>query len=575
MKIIKNFIACITKKNNLKWVLVFLIVWWFFVSNTYAVWAESDTLDMAAWLLKLLMSFLSWAWIIPATLAGKLMTNDILYGSFLNLDASLWTLRNIIKNFANFALGFLVLYAIVKNVFFAFWGEDKAWSPLSVIRKTLIAGVLIQMSWFLMWALVDLSTIMTSAIWSFPSQLIASSSEMEWSIRGRLGKLKQWEIKFDVDDKEEPIKFIPTTGFVADEDWVTEFLDKVMPSHWSVWWPLIFLWLAVFDFNDFTNASNTWTATEWSDILLSLSLDAIVLIWFTVMMCLIFLFNLFRVLILWILIPLLPVIVLLEVFWFLEKLKWGWTWLDLKKLLDIKTIVMLVFKPVIMVWTLSLVLIVLVFIKTVIAWNDTWTINLSEDWNMQIVSQKVEWKGYTSTMKSEWIFEFSMDDTKNTIADIIVYFFGLFLVYLLVKFAVERETWIGFVDNAIEWTFGFVENMAKNLPVVPIGGWVWIKSMQDSFSTEKMLSNYTWFDASAQESTINKLLNIDPSGEFDKMLVDWVKKEVFISRAKAIATKNNIKHADMFANDSFEKKLKEWKEQNKNEDITLEDFTKS
>jgi hypothetical protein len=52
-----------------------------------------------------------------ANLAGKLMTNDIVYGSFLHLDASLWTLWNIMKNFANFALGFMVIFAVVKNLF--------------------------------------------------------------------------------------------------------------------------------------------------------------------------------------------------------------------------------------------------------------------------------------------------------------------------------------------------------------------------------------------------------------------------------------------------------------------------
>jgi hypothetical protein len=36
--------------------------------------------------------------------AGIALDNRLVYGSFLHLDASLWTLWNIMKNFANFAL---------------------------------------------------------------------------------------------------------------------------------------------------------------------------------------------------------------------------------------------------------------------------------------------------------------------------------------------------------------------------------------------------------------------------------------------------------------------------------------
>jgi len=91
------------------------------------------------------ISLCSRLWVILAILAGKLMTNDFVYGAFLHMDIYLWKIRNIMKNFANFALAGLVLVSIVKGLI----GKD-AFDPKKVITNTLVAGILIQASWFLM-----------------------------------------------------------------------------------------------------------------------------------------------------------------------------------------------------------------------------------------------------------------------------------------------------------------------------------------------------------------------------------------------------------------------------------------
>jgi len=43
------------------------------------------------------------------SLAGIAMDNQMVYGSFMYLDAPLRKLRNLVKNLANFALGFIFL----------------------------------------------------------------------------------------------------------------------------------------------------------------------------------------------------------------------------------------------------------------------------------------------------------------------------------------------------------------------------------------------------------------------------------------------------------------------------------
>lgn len=78
------------------------------------------------------------------------------------------------KNFANFALGFLVLFAIIKNIF-AFGKADDKRKPQKIIVQTLIAGVLVQISRFVMAALVDLSTVATYAIGALPLNVVSST----------------------------------------------------------------------------------------------------------------------------------------------------------------------------------------------------------------------------------------------------------------------------------------------------------------------------------------------------------------------------------------------------------------
>jgi hypothetical protein len=51
-----------------------------------------------------------------AIIAGKLMTNDVVYGAFMHLDKYLRAIWNIMKNFANFGLAAMILYSIIKYV---------------------------------------------------------------------------------------------------------------------------------------------------------------------------------------------------------------------------------------------------------------------------------------------------------------------------------------------------------------------------------------------------------------------------------------------------------------------------
>jgi len=189
---IKNLIARIFTKKNIKVFLFVFIILWFFVWDSFAADSSNlsqDTLEMFSWLLNFFISILSWLWFVFAALAGKLMTNDLVYGSFINMDKMLWLLWNIMKNFANFALWFFFVFSIVKTLFSSIglgkskWWDDPMTSAKNTVKTTLLAWLLIQMSWFLVWAAIDLSTVATAAVSSLPSQFISSSDSFKWKLQ--------------------------------------------------------------------------------------------------------------------------------------------------------------------------------------------------------------------------------------------------------------------------------------------------------------------------------------------------------------------------------------------------------
>lgn len=68
----------------------------------------------------------------------------------------------------------MVLFAIIKSILTNSWGwsiKDEK-SPLGIIKTTLIAGILIQASWFLLAALIDISTVATYAVWGLPLSVL-------------------------------------------------------------------------------------------------------------------------------------------------------------------------------------------------------------------------------------------------------------------------------------------------------------------------------------------------------------------------------------------------------------------
>lgn len=595
MRRIKILIERIFTKKHIKLFLFVFIVLSFFVWNSFAADSSNiskDTLEMLSWLLNLFISMLSWLWFIFAALAWKLMTNDLVYGSFINMDKILWLLRNIMKNFANFALWFFFVFSIVKTLFSSIglgkskWWEDPMTSAKNTVRTTLIAWILIQMSRFLVWAAIDVSTVATAAVSSLPSQFISSSDSFKWKLQAVLTDDKNWiangkQLVVNLDEASVLTGFL-TSGDNID---VNKLLDTIVPSADSVVWPFMFLWVSIFDITSLTVSNNNdWSIWDWKNLFLELWISGFVIFTFTIMLALIAIFNLFRVITLWIIIPMTPLIILLR-FLLKEKSNKLFSDSELSGVTDIKNIFTLIFKPVYMVLVLSIVLIILSMIK----WN---VINKSNfDYQNIHITQREEGGKYNSEMDLAWIVNVNMTWVKNTFVDLLVYIFGLILMFFLMKSCFSKKiTWIKFIDDRLgklsesiwwkQWELWWLLWTMWVIPIWPNWDKVWIWTMYNSFKnmdesalTRRVLGN----DAIAeQKAAIDSWLGID-NNYFEWLSTRVKSKDEWIRDAIRIWKSNYRNNFDKFyADDSLSSEILTWNRKHGSwSDITKEDLNKA
>ena len=552
---LKNLIERIFTKKNIKIFLLLFVVVWFFVWSSFAQTQQTETTLTPLWkashILNIVISILSWWWVILATLAWKFMTNDFVYGTFLNLDSSLWNLWNIIKNFANISLWLILVFTIVKNLFkTSFWDGSPIQNAKDTVISTLIAWILIQMSRFLIAVLVDLATIGTAAVWALPSQFMAGDSNFQGDLTRLVWNVEN-KIEIDFSNTWNIVNIIRTWDLVSQDD-VNKFLDTILPSSSSMVWPFIFLWASVFNLYDLTDSSKnlSWVTSRW-DLFLSLWINWFVLFIFSLTLALIFVFNLFRVITLWVIIPLSPFILMLFAFsrgW-KSPMKLEWFFWEIT---SVKNILKLIFMPVYMTLVLSIILIVMVLVRTLVNANNWW-IDLTEHNNMTIQSHRESDNLYDSSLNVSDIANIKMK-MKKSIVDILVYCICLILMVILVKSCVSKElTWIKFIDNRINWLSEILWWKKGELWwflwktwVIPIWQngrkiWIWtainyVKEAPDRLNRklEERQQN--------QDSAIRKALWLDnTSGDFDSLKIiansevdreDWLKRAAQIWRNK-------------------------------------------
>ncbi len=440
-------------KSLLKIICVFSIVWLFISNHAFAQsqttgqdWLESFNL-----FINTLLSLLSWLWIFLASIAGKLMTNDRVYGSVLHLDVSLWKLRNIMKNFANFTLVALVLTEIVKIAI----GQSKEWVS-KVFTNTLIAAVLIQASRFVMWAVIDVSNITVSAVWSFPRIFMQEDKEVTAGLQKFAEGFQpvSYEIWFA---NNEVIRQTAPALTTIEQD---SLIQSILPNTNSVSGPLIFMWASIFRFNEYTDISKL-ELPNWKKIALSMSLKLLVIFFYTLALLFLVVANIIRIWFLWVFIVLSPIIVLYLTF--LKKWSSG-----ISQYFDIGSVLSAIFKPTIFVWYISLMLVVLVLVKSFFASNPS-----AEIWWATLVTSpdssklSMDWVG---NVEIKWsILKDATSEWQSMFSDLFVFLLGILLMWQLVKLALADKWPIWKTMDSMWINAKLAEWAMSALPVMPGG----------------------------------------------------------------------------------------------------------
>lgn len=465
-----------------------MIIFLFFFNPTFAQNATTEnkeTLKNIGYILKKLTWLLSWIWILLASLAGKLMTNDMVYGSWLHLDVYLWKLRNICKNFANFWLLAFLLRWIIEFV------RGKSQSIQTLITQTLIAWILIQASWFLFAAVIDVSTILTAAVATFPSNFIDKwAIQREWILQEAGKNMHANYIK--VDDKGNVSQLPKDNNFTPHTEFnEKEFLEKIMPKDDSVAGPLVYIWATTLRIQKALHFDSTPKKVVTTSLL-----NFFMIALYCVTLILLIITNIIRIALLWIIIPLSPIIILMLAMWKSKSMEGKW----LMKNFNIWVILHAIFKPVLFTAVMSMILIFVVSMQTVMNGNAS---------NVEIKGTTIginpdKW---TAIMENEGIMSIEINDklftevwsvSKNIFSELIIYFATIFMLRYMVKIA--AKSWWGTIWETMDKATGMVERMASTAPIF---AWYSTRALQEWWSQalEKFGKaswinlNFSWWNA--------------------------------------------------------------------------------
>ncbi len=180
--------TCSPLFHGLPWWTQICEDWWVFSDSIFVsqVFAQSTTpwetnksgkkaTDKEIWTANSLQNIVRVIYLLMRPLlaiAWAALDNSLVYGEAFFLNISLWKMRQIMRNFANFALWWVFLFSLLYSVS-TWWAWDSwTWGLKNILPKMVIAWILIQASRFGMKALIDLSTVALYSVWWLPLNIL-------------------------------------------------------------------------------------------------------------------------------------------------------------------------------------------------------------------------------------------------------------------------------------------------------------------------------------------------------------------------------------------------------------------
>lgn len=434
-------------------------------------WGDDEKLDDIAILFNFIVSVLSWIWILFAKIAWEFLTNKWVYWEIIWLDKLLWKYWVIVKNIANFWLWFYFIYTI----FSAFISKDDIAKRVKDILIWLLIGwIWIQSSWFFTAAMIDVSTITLSAVWSLPSYILAKNSEMQKDMRISLSEFV--DQNFNVTSGVDYILFpndwsnssflekpsVPIVWNVSKE----KFIDMLMPNSDDVSGPLYYIWFAILKATKVDKLSLSSLKEVKRTIL-----NAIILWWTTIVysieMWVLCVLALMRILYLWMFIVLSPFAIL---FWCVgkaDKKTWDKLWWflgSITKQLNFKSFFINIFKPTIIVLWMGIAMIFTVLMSGAVNENGN---TVDKDLGWIHITSKPNGDMYDTTISSDF-FNYSIKNIAKGLLDFIISVLTVILMYFIIKLAVGIWKSDDFVSKGIGKIQDSVHSAITSVPIIPM-----------------------------------------------------------------------------------------------------------
>jgi len=488
------------KKNKIYITCVGILFFLFpFIStaNTDTVWS---------WISDLLVSFvdLIWTiWFIFPIIAGKLLTNDFVYWTIFNMDTMLWHIWNFSRTLANFVIWFLFIYLILKHIL-QFSDKDasllKSWLP-----KIVISSILINMSWFILWVLIDISTILIASFWSMPGNLV-------WEDTTKLVFPKNIEISVQKCNAKDNVACLKWVHNIDINKKNSVSLKDLQKYETNISWPLLFMWASILEVTNinsslFNEAYDNQAKKFKSDgAAMKAMVKIFIFIMFIIPIIILIVVNVLRVFWLWIYISFSPLL-FLDWIWWKNKLQ--------NKNFAFKNVIWLIFSPAIVVLGFSLSTILVLWVADALnttEWNNKYenevkSTFLMDDWGNWIVEVSY-WTQQDTWSMSKYIWWFFWYLITSILLIIVVW------IMLKLSFkATEVTSWVS------EKLFNFSEDLFKSVPIPTPLWWIsvwWAKMLwQNIMATPDNLTskqtehlvNYFWKIDDLKTSTLNSILS--------------------------------------------------------------------
>jgi hypothetical protein len=446
------------KKNSqllsryIVWALLLSFIFLGYPDITRAQAATDQVANMQGWWVQFMNDIIwlaSRIWVIPAKLAGLLMTNAFVYGTEFYLVDYLFKFWQIIRTFALYALG---LY-FVGSLLYAWFNPEEAKSKLATLFKnTLIAGILISMSWWLIAAAVDLSVVFTSAVGSIPTQIYEQERAKKELCFNNPLQVTIWVDKIvDPNLLSNPANHKPTAR------------NDIKPEGDDVSWPLMFFGTSVLKFFNMVYLPEE-QSKDATKALIVVFVKAVLALWLVIPMVILVVVNLIRVVCLRLWIMFAPAIVLINVFD--RKISDS-----LNKYLSRKNILWLIMQPVAVIGMLSIWLIFIIELASIFNLCSQQPTDSSllatpiSEWVDAPIGQL--W-GSIGTETTLWVSLSALGDVVGGITgQLIMAIFVIILMRTLIKI------WFSFSEltaKTAESITDSVQKMAGSVPLVPLPG---------------------------------------------------------------------------------------------------------